>query len=867
MKKIRNFIVLMLSVILCMTGLTITSAQEVYAITQSEFDQKLNALRSEYPNYSKWTGSFNGGISCFGFANMIGNKVFGSTPSKSWTIVYSIDNVKPGDVVQYGNPNNGYGHTIFVTGVSGNTITYLDCNGNGNYSGATEVRSCGIKWDNKVSKGKAIFGMYSFSYLWKSPDFASDDTQAPVISNVQNEIGNFTSLGYIVHCNISDNVGVTKVEFHVAYGDEGQWKQYSGNIIDGNYAWAYIPISDFGYRLGTYWTHIYAYDAAGNFDRNVSLGPIYINGATLQTQNKETVKEGTYCLMNINGSWMDVNWAEDKDGAEVVIPRVFGGGGNQLFRVEYIGNGKYHLIAAFGSESRVLDINRGSSYNDPLQSGCKVDIWQQNDAEAQEFYLTPWGDGSYAIELASKDNYVIGGKIAAAGEGYYLQQAIEGSYSQHWYFCDTNGKVLNVTPEVKCTGITLNYSSMTLAQGGDTVQLTATVLPNDAANKAVSWSSSNTAAATVDANGLVTAHETGSATITASAQDGSGVTATCWINVVVVNPPSYISINTDKKIYNLSDVVNVVLNKNDESSQTIGIDRWDADVLRRVKTENTDKTYSIAASELGAGKYSVYFTLLNSVGTLDTERVEFTILCDTHSYKEEITKQPTTTENGVKTFVCTVCGTTYTETIPKLKSGWVIENQKWYYYTQGSKATGWMAINNAWYYFNGNGEMQTGWLADGTNWYYLTNSGAMAVGWAQVGQTWYYFNSSGIMQTGWLLLGNDWYYLNESGAMVVGWAQVGQNWYYFNANGTMQTGWLLLGNNWYYLNESGAMAVGWVQVGQNWYYFNANGTMQTGWLQIGNTWYYLNASGAMVTGDQWIDGGMYRFNSSGVWIG
>ena len=145
MKKIRNFIVLMLSVILCMTGLTITSAKEVYAITQSEFDQKLNALRSEYPNYSTWTGSFNDGISCFGFANMIGNKVFGSIPSKSWTRVYSIDNVKPGDVVQYGNPNNGYGHTIFVTGVSGNTITYLDCNGNGNYSGATEVRSCGMK--------------------------------------------------------------------------------------------------------------------------------------------------------------------------------------------------------------------------------------------------------------------------------------------------------------------------------------------------------------------------------------------------------------------------------------------------------------------------------------------------------------------------------------------------------------------------------------------------------------------------------------------------------------------------------------------------------------------------------------------------
>ena len=133
-QMIRRWVALMLSFVLCIAGLMITKTTNVYAITQSEFDQKLSSLRSEYPNYSVWDGSFDGGTQCYGFANMIGNKVFGSTPSKSWTIVYSIDNVKPGDVVQYGNPNNGYGHTIFVTGVSGNTITYLDCNGNGNYS-------------------------------------------------------------------------------------------------------------------------------------------------------------------------------------------------------------------------------------------------------------------------------------------------------------------------------------------------------------------------------------------------------------------------------------------------------------------------------------------------------------------------------------------------------------------------------------------------------------------------------------------------------------------------------------------------------------------------------------------------------------
>ena len=383
-----------------------------------------------------------------------------------------------------------------------------------------------------------ISGYCSMEYLTK----VQTDTEAPVVSNVESEVANLSSLGYIVHCNVSDNVGVTKIEFHVAHEGDDQWKRYSGNIGD-NYAWVYIPLSDFGYRLGTYWTHIYAYDAAGNFDRNVSLGPVYINGAALATQEKETVKEGTYCLKNANGSWMDVNGAEDKNGAEVVIPNVFNGGGNQQFRVEYIGNGKYHLIAAFGSESRVLDINRGSNYSDPLQSGCKVDIWQQNDAEAQEFYLTPWGDGSYAIELASKDNYVIGGRHVAVGVGYYLQQAVKESPSQHWYFCDTSGTALNVTPEVKCSSISLNQTSVTLTGKGTTVHLSATVSPSNAENKSVAWSSSNTSVATVDSTGKVTAVAKGSAVITAKTQDGSNVSASC--NITISIPTYTVSYNAN----------------------------------------------------------------------------------------------------------------------------------------------------------------------------------------------------------------------------------------------------------------------------------------------------------------------------------
>ena len=143
----------------------------VSAINQSEFDSKLNQLRSEYPNYSTWNDTFQGASQCCGFAYLMGYRVFGSIP-RNWTSVYSMDNVKAGDVIQYGNADNGTGHTIFVTSVSGNSIYFVDCNGNGNYSGATYVRSCGIKWDNVTYKSTNLFGR-PFSYILSSPGVES----------------------------------------------------------------------------------------------------------------------------------------------------------------------------------------------------------------------------------------------------------------------------------------------------------------------------------------------------------------------------------------------------------------------------------------------------------------------------------------------------------------------------------------------------------------------------------------------------------------------------------------------------------------------------------------------------------------------
>lgn len=69
----------------------------------------------------------------------------------------------------------------------------------------------------------------------------------------------------------------------------------------------------------------------------------------------------------------------------------------------------------------------------------------------------------------------------------------------------------------------INITGNSIVPLGTTTKLTANVSPSNATNKNVTWSSSNTTVATVDSSGNVTAKAMGQTTITATAQDGTGV--------------------------------------------------------------------------------------------------------------------------------------------------------------------------------------------------------------------------------------------------------------------------------------------------------------------------------------------------------
>jgi len=116
----------------------------------------------------------------------------------------------------------------------------------------------------------------------------------------------------------------------------------------------------------------------------------------------------------------------------------------------------------------------------------------------------------------------------SAGSVNIIASANDGS--------NVTGSFQLVISSVPITSITIGGSTAQM-QMGQTIQLSATILPTNATNKSIYWSSLSPNVASVDQTGKVTALSTGTTTIKAMSQDGSGVYAFFDITVI-----SYITI-------------------------------------------------------------------------------------------------------------------------------------------------------------------------------------------------------------------------------------------------------------------------------------------------------------------------------------
>lgn len=185
--------------------------------------------------------------------------------------------------------------------------------------------------------------------------------------------------------------------------------------------------------------------------------------------------------------------------------------------------GKFRI----GSYLNVQPLTSGSDYN-AFSAKANGKAFQ-----AYDLSLLPSGTtarGPFTLTIGQPEGYASSATLYGANAS-----ALTTDYADNCFTAPLSalGPVALIdtkesTGSTEVTSVTLNKSALSL-EVGKTGQLSATVLPNSATNKSVSWSSNNEAVATVSSKGIVTAKKAGTAVITATAVNGKS--ASCTVTV------------------------------------------------------------------------------------------------------------------------------------------------------------------------------------------------------------------------------------------------------------------------------------------------------------------------------------------------
>jgi hypothetical protein len=216
---------------------------------------------------------------------------------------------------------------------------------------------------------------------------------------------------------------------------------------------------------------------------------------------------------------------EDNDAGVVLIKKSFDVHKETSFNLK--GSVKLGFYPAVTAESAIVDGFLAAENEDSI-------FWIAGTGGGGGAGYTFGGEGSVKTSVAAGPSAAAGASISGkqAESLPFVVPAASGGDDEGdgTYLFDPEDD----TPytETKATSVTLNNESLTLELGKTgTAQLTATVLPSEAAAAGVMWASSKPGVAAVDADGLVTAVGRGTAVIYAKAKAGGALPAACTVTV------------------------------------------------------------------------------------------------------------------------------------------------------------------------------------------------------------------------------------------------------------------------------------------------------------------------------------------------
>ena len=194
-------------------------------------------------------------------------------------------------------------------------------------------------------------------------------------------------------------------------------------------------------------------------------------------------------------------------------------------------------------EPKVLNLNTNDYFVDYLE----YKILPENSDETD----VVWESDNPKVAMVSEDGQVTANGVGTTTVRCYIEANPSLSAT-----CTVNVKGSTEPEVVKVSGISLNPDIDLKIEEGSSYTIKATVAPSNATNSSVKWVSSSPDVATVDDNGNVTAIKAGSTTITCTAVDGSGVSASCPVTVTAKSTTNPSETEKTKYTYRVSTDLN-----------------------------------------------------------------------------------------------------------------------------------------------------------------------------------------------------------------------------------------------------------------------------------------------------------------------
>ncbi|WP_099467580.1 Ig-like domain-containing protein [Konateibacter massiliensis] len=340
----------------------------------------------------------------------------------------------------------------------------------------------------------------------------------------------------------SDGAWLVRNSWGTAMGDDGYfWISYEDSAFNSSSSKVFV----FDFEEADNYEHNYQYDgASGISSKYVSKGGSLANVFTVSGNtegNAEIIEAVSFALYDVNVNYTidiytSLSDSTDPTSGELAM--------TQSGSTSYTG---YYTIPL----DEPVTVKKGKTFSVVITPSKST------------------GDVRFFVDVSYQNgNWIQFVNTTEAGQSFFKSHS-----SASWYDLNNEGETArikafttNTDVEEITTGITLSQTSLTL-KVGETAALSATVIPENAKDKSVTWTTSDAAVATVDENGKVTVIGAGEATITAATVDGNK--ATC--SVTVMSNVSDVAEETISVTSIMIDTKSLTLNLGDKHTLTAKI--------------------------------------------------------------------------------------------------------------------------------------------------------------------------------------------------------------------------------------------------------------------------------------------------------